>query len=164
MSNSQRLRVVVSVVFVLAAATAAGPSALAVDAEERRDIQQKFMGRWEIDEGYNQGRELTDEEVEGTYTVVTADTITTYDRDQNETYKAKYTINYDTDPIQIDMVATMGGRSMTALGILDFEWLDLDGEDEVTLAYSLKPGERPTEFESPEGSKIIVLELEQADD
>lgn len=158
------LQVLLPAVLALAFAAVTGPSASAVDAEERRDIQQKFMGRWEIDEGYNQGRELTDEEVDGTYTVVTADTITTYDRDQNETYKAKYTINYDTDPIQIDMVATMGGRSMTALGILDFEWLDLDGEDEVTLAYSLQPGERPTEFESPEGSKIIVLELEQADD
>ena len=140
------------------------PPIWAVDAEERQEVMEKFMGRWEIDEGEKFGREIPEDELEGTYTVITRDTITTYDRDANETYKATFTINFDTDPIQIDMTSNQGGRSMTALGILDFEWLDLDGEDEVTLAYSLKPGERPTGFESDEGSKVIVLEMEQADD
>ncbi len=133
------------------------------DPPTTAEIMKKLIGRWETDECVKFGVEVDDDELEGV-TVITADTITTYDAEDKETYKATYTLNTLTDPMQIDMVATMGGRQMQALGIIKFEWLDLDGEDEFELAYSLTPGQRPTEFESPEGSKIILLEMEEEDD
>ena len=128
------------------------------------EIMKRLIGRWEIDEGVNQGRELEDDQVDGHYVMITAEEIVTYDADQNETYRAKYRLNTKTDPVQIDMVANMNGREVMAKGIVQFEWLDLDGEDEFKLCYSLKPGERPSEFESPEGSQIMLFELEQEDD
>lgn len=142
-------------------ALAIGSPALAADRDE---IMKKFTGRWEIDGGVNQGVDVPEERLDGTYTVITAKSIITYDRDQKETYKATYTLNTETDPIQIDMVAQLEGKGTKSLGIIKFEWLDLDGEDEFTLAYSLKPGERPTKFESPVGSQIMIFEMEQADD
>ena len=126
------------------------------------EITERMVGRWETDECVKFGEEVDEDQLEGV-TVITADTITTYDASEKEIYKATYTINPTTEPMQIDMVATMGGREMPALGIIKFEWPHL-GEDEFELAYSLAPGERPTEFESPEGSKIIVLEMEEEDD
>lgn len=133
-------------------------------ADTAAEIMKKFIGTWEVDECVNQGVEVDDDELEGSTTVITRDTITTFDRDKKETYKAKYKLNTATKPIQIDMTATMGGREMKVMGIVEFEWLDLDGEDEFKLAYSLTPGQRPKTFESPKGSKIIVLEMEQEDD
>lgn len=132
-------------------------------AVDKAEFMKKFIGTWNIDEGYDKGREIAEEELDGTTTVITEDSITTYDREKNETYKAKYTLDFTHDPVHIDMVSTMGGREMKALGIIEFEFLDLDGENEFTLAYSLKPGERPESFESPEGSMIMVMEMEQDD-
>ena len=130
-------------------------------AETRAEIMKKFVGQWRITAGVNQGVKITEEKLEGTYTTITADTITTYDKDKKETYKAVYTLNTDTNPMQIDMMAEMGGKKMKASGIVKFEWLDLDGEDEFTLCYSLEEGKRPKEFKSPEDSKIMLFELEE---
>lgn len=131
---------------------------------DKDEFMKKFIGTWDIDEGYDQGREIPEEELEGTTTVITKDSITTYDRDKKETYKATYKLDFSHEPVHIDMTATMEGRTMIALGIIEFEYLDLDGDNEFTLAYSLKPGERPENFESPVGSKIMVMEMEQDDD
>ena len=148
-------------VFAVASFAAADHHAEA--KHDQAEIMEKLVGTWNIDEGYDQGREIPEEELEGTTTVITESTITTYDRDKKETYKASYTLDLTKDPIHIDMVSTMGGRQMKALGIIEFEFLDLDGDNEFTLAYSLNPGERPESFESPEGSKIMVMEMEQDD-
>lgn len=133
-------------------------------ADSHEEIMKKFVGTWDIEDGVSFGTPIPEEHLDGSVTVITRDKITTYDRDKKETYTAKYKLNTKTDPMQIDMVSMMNGKEMKALGIVKFEWLDLDGDNEFQLAYSLKPGERPTEFKSPKGSQILTMELEQDDD
>jgi len=132
-------------------------------ADTPQEIMQKLQGRWTIEDGVNQGVDVPEERLDGCYTIITADTIISYDRDKKETYKAKYTLNTLTSPVQIDMVAMQDGREATALGIIKFEWINLDGEKEFSLCYSLTPGARPTKFESPEGSTVLLFELQEAD-
>lgn len=137
--------------------------ATTVLADNHDKVMKKFIGAWNIDEGVNKGERIPEEELENAITVITKDTITSYDADRNVTYQAKYELDTQTDPMQIDMVSQRQGKEFTALGIVQFDTLDLDGEDEFQLAYSLKEGERPKKFESPKGSAIIHLELEQAE-
>lgn len=130
-------------------------------ADSREEVMERFMGKWDITEGVSFGTPIPGEELDGSITVITKDTITTYDRDENMTYQAKYVLNTQADPMEIDMVATKSGIEMKVLAIVKFEWLDLDGDNEFQLAYSLTPGERPKDFTSLIGSKILTMELEQ---
>jgi len=131
-------------------------------ADTPQEIISKLTGRWTIDAGVNQGVTVPESRLDGIYTVITRDTIVSYDREKNETYRAKYTLNTAADPVQIDMVSVQDGNETKALGIIGFEWINLDGVKELTLVYSLNPGERPAEFESPEGSKIMLFEMHEA--
>jgi uncharacterized protein (TIGR03067 family) len=122
-------------------------------------IEDKLAGVWEIEDGVNQGEELSEDELEGTTMVVKGDTIITYDKDKKEKYRAMFTIDAAKKPIHIDMVTYMKGRPpMKSLGILKFE-----EDDEFELCYALPGEDRPTKFKSPEGSKIMLFECERED-
>jgi len=130
------------------------------DAQEvTNNIEKRLAGVWEIEEGVNQGEELSEEELEGTTMVVRGDTIITYDKDENEKYRAIFTIDASKRPIHIDMVTYMKGRPPTkSAGILKFE-----EPDEFVLCYALPGVDRPAKFESPSNSKIMLFECERED-
>lgn len=121
--------------------------------------EQRLAGVWEIEEGVNQGEELSEDELDGTTMVVKGNTIITYDKDKNEKYRAKFTIDSNQKPIHIDMITYMKGRPPTkSIGILKFE-----EDDEFELCYALPGASRPVKFQSPEGSKIMLFECERED-
>lgn len=130
---------------------------LAQDPAE--DIRQKLAGHWSIDKGSNQGSEVSPQKLEGNFAVITPTVITTFDREKKETYRASYTVDMRTSPVQIDMTATRGGQQVKALGILKFDWLNEDKKKELVIAYSLDPKERPTSFESAAGSSVMVFHM-----
>ncbi|MFG0262088.1 MAG: TIGR03067 domain-containing protein [Novipirellula sp. JB048] len=135
------------------------PTALVSSAATPQEVLKKLAGTWEIDEGVNQGEEVSEEDLEGTTVVITDKTIVTYDKDQKETYRATFTLDTSKRPIQIDMTAKIKeGASKQALGILEF-----DDDDEFTICYALPGAERPTKFKSPPGSKIMLFECERDD-
>ncbi len=129
---------------------------------------KKLQGRWEITGGFNQGRELTEPEVAGTYVTVTANKIVTFDRNQQQTYQAIFRIDEDEDPIEITMTSVPVNPpanelktedqviNAVAQGILKF-----DGKSKWTLCYALPETDRPKKFQSPEGSKIMLFTLER---
>jgi uncharacterized protein (TIGR03067 family) len=118
----------------------------------------------------NQGRELSEVELKGTYVTVTTNTIVTYDRDEQARYQAVFTIDEDKKPVHITMRTIAenastsptaanrgeGADAATASGILKFE-----GDDKWVLCYALPGADRPKKFESPVGSKIMMFTLEK---
>ena len=128
-------------------------------AESDDDVIRNITGRWNIDLGVNQGNEVPSEKLAGTFAIITPTTITTYDSKEKEAYKASYKLNSATSPMQIDMVATRGGVQVTSLGLIKFEPLDKDKQQRITLIYSLDPHERPSAFESPVGSKLMLFQM-----
>lgn len=150
-----------SLLLIAALSLAGGETASAATEAE---VKEKLIGQWQVDEIVNQGVEVEDEQIEGTYTMITDKEIITYDKEKKETYRATYKLNVNAKPMQIDMVSKMNSQDVKALGIIEFEWLNVDGEKEFKLAYSLKPGERPKEFKSEKGSMIMLMELEQEND
>jgi uncharacterized protein (TIGR03067 family) len=124
-------------------------------------MSEEFVGKWRVVEGVSLGTPIPKAQLKGSVTVITRNRITTYNRSQMVTYSATYKLNTTTDPVQIDMTAINEGKRMKALRIVQFRSLDSGGGNEFSLAYSLEPGERPGDFESPVGSKIISMEMEE---
>ncbi len=118
-----------------------------------------FTGRWNIESGTNQGTPIPADRLQGTYAIVSGDVITTFDSQEKEAYKATYTIDTSKSPIQIDMTANRGGQQVKSLGIIRIDSADVNSQKKCVLAYSLDPSERPSSFESPAGSKVMVFHL-----
>ncbi len=122
-------------------------------------IVKKLAGVWDVEEGVNRGVPIPEDELEGTTMKVDKHTIITYDRDANEKYRSTYTLDTNVSPIAIDMTTEMKGMPpMKSLGIIQF-----DGDDEFHLCYALPGADRPKTFESTEGSKTMLFELEKED-
>ncbi|QEG00641.1 hypothetical protein Mal15_47120 [Stieleria maiorica] len=162
------------------AALLAAPAATAADksvddqatkqtsAEESADetITEKLQGRWEVVEAVNQGRPLPEVEVSGTYVTIAINRIVTYDRDDRQRFRAVFRVDSSTNPVQITMtsVPKLARPSeidpppkpdeAVAPGILRF-----DNEHQWTLCYAVGDAERPTKFDSPKGSKNMLMTL-----
>lgn len=149
-----RLATLVATCFITLVTTAT------VVADQTSDeIRGRLAGIWEVEEGINQGIELSEAELEGTTMKIDQKTIVTYDRDKNEKYRSTFTIDASTTPISIDMVTIVNGMPpVKSFGILKF-----DDDDKMTLCYALPGGERPKDFESPKGSKVMLFECEKED-
>lgn len=123
------------------------------------DTLRKLAGQWSIDAGSNQGVDLSPQKLEGNFAIITPKVITIFDRDKKESYKATYTLDTSKAPVHIDLVATRGGQQVKSLGIIRYDWLNADQKKELSIAYSLDATERPADFESPAGSKIMVFHM-----
>jgi uncharacterized protein (TIGR03067 family) len=124
--------------------------------EKLAKLMDRLEGVWEIEEGKNQGEDLTQEELDGK--VIIADNqIVTYDAEDQEIYRATFTISPDNKPVEITMKSLVDGRSVESLGILKFEPED----DELWLCYGLPGSERPEEFKSPGDSENMLFELQR---
>ncbi len=157
--------------FCMLALAAVVPNYARSEAPESPTIEKALQGRWEIVRGVNQGRELSEIEVDGTYVTITANSIVTYDRESQARYQAVFTISeqlkdknekamitmqtVDKDSSTKPITAAQLDKN-TALGILKF-----DGESSWVLCYALPGSERPEKFESPEGSKNMLFKLER---
>ncbi|MCS7470289.1 TIGR03067 domain-containing protein [Stieleria sp. ICT_E10.1] len=169
-------RFCVALAFVCSSALAVTPAvaeeavAEEAKAEERPNdtLIEKLQGRWEIVAGVNQGRTLADFEVEGTYVTISINRIVSYDRDDQQRFRAVYRIDSSTDPVQITMTSVPKlarpskidpppkPETAVAEGIIRF-----DNAHRWTLCYALEGADRPTEFKSPRGSKNMLLTLER---
>lgn len=142
------------------------------DDKAKDTLSEKLQGRWEIVGGAADGRKLTKPELEGTYVVVEANNIITYDADDQATYEAVYWTDPAKKPKEITMTAIMREQpnheeraipkelpKVDALGILKF-----DGNDTWYLCYALPGKERPKEFKSSEEEKNMLFKLKRAND
>ncbi|OYP36396.1 TIGR03067 domain-containing protein [Rhodopirellula sp. MGV] len=152
---------------LFAAAVFALPTFAGDPVDDPKDTTiEKLQGRWEIIEGWNQGRLLDKAELEGSYVIIATNQITTYDKDQKQAYQAMFRIDESAKPIRITMTSLPPDSEAeennsikepteqppVAAGILKFV-----GDDKLTLCYALPGGEAPTKFESPKGSKTMMF-------
>ncbi|WP_199169930.1 TIGR03067 domain-containing protein [Rhodopirellula bahusiensis] len=127
--------------------------------EHTQPMLKRLAGVWEVEEGVNQGEEIPEDELEGTIMKIEKDMIITYDREQREVYRAQFTLDETKKPVQIDMITEMKGMPPTkSFGIIKME----EG-DEFEICYALPGADRPKEFKSPKGSKVMLFEAERED-
>ena len=130
-----------------------------------------LQGRWEIVGGINQGRELTPSELARTYVTVTTNTMVMFDANEQQRYRAVFTLDETKKPVEITMTSlssdptteekavkqqTESPANAVATGILKF-----DGEEKWILCYALPGADRPTEFKSTAGSMRMLFVLER---
>lgn len=114
---------------------------------------EKVLGFWEIAKGVNQGEELSEKELDGVFVHVKRYMMITYDRDQNEKYRASFTIDESESPMQIDLLSMVKGRPPAkSLGIIQIE------KGQWKICYALPGQPRPTRFESTaaDGTMLFI--------
>ena len=130
--------------------------------QPENSMQRMLQGRWEIVDGVNQGRQLSEQQVDGTYVTITTNSIVTYDRDNQALYQAVFDLDEKKKagsdhyangsqkyPDQTAERCRFESPEMTALGIIKME-----SDSKWTLCYGFLRGpDRPIKFESPEGSR-----------
>ncbi|MFG0267048.1 MAG: TIGR03067 domain-containing protein [Rhodopirellula sp. JB055] len=127
--------------------------------EHTQPLLKRLAGVWEVEEGVNQGEEIPEDELEGTVMKIEKNMILTYDREQREIYRAFFTLDESKKPAHINMTTEMKGMPpMKSFGIIR-----MTESDEFDLCYALPGEERPTEFKSPKGSKVMLFEAERED-
>ncbi|WP_372899353.1 TIGR03067 domain-containing protein [Stieleria sp.] len=164
------LAIVCSSMFAVPPALAEEKPAEEKPAREKPNdtLTEKLQGRWEVVSGVNQGRELSELEVEGTYVTISINRIVTYDRDDQQRFRAVFRIDSSTKPAKITMTSVPQlarpseidpppkPDTAVAEGIIRF-----DNDHRWTLCYALNGADRPKDFQSPKGSKNMLLTLER---
>jgi len=113
---------------------------------------EKILGFWEITKGVNQGEELSDKELDGVLVHVKRYMMITYDRDQNEKYRASFNIDESESPMHIDLLSMVKGRPPAkSLGIIQIK------KDSWKICYALPGQSRPTKFESAADSGTMLF-------
>jgi RNA polymerase sigma factor (sigma-70 family) len=130
---------------------------LATEPVKKTDAE-KIQGNWKVDSAIHNGREPAGDEgdrLKSATVKITADTIivTVGGEDRVSTY----TINATAKPKTLDITHKLpGGGEEIARGIYKLEG------DTLTFCGNRKPdAERPTDFESKEGSDIMLLVLKR---
>ncbi len=138
------------------------------DGKPNDTLTEKLQGRWEVVAGVNQGRPLSELELRGTYVTISINRIVTYDRDDQQRFRAVFRIDSSAKPVKINMtsVPELARPSQidpppkpdtaVAEGIIRF-----DNDHRWTLCYAVDGADRPKDFKSPKGSKNMLLTLER---
>jgi uncharacterized protein (TIGR03067 family) len=134
-----------AVVLLGAAFAAVG---VAAGGDAKKDLK-RFEGTWAIESGTKAGMALPAEEVEKVRLTFAGNKVTQRMGDKEE--EGSFKIDPGKKPRQIDV--TMKGK--TYAGIYAFE------KGKLKICITDEGGERPTKFESPEGSKTAVVVLKR---
>lgn len=125
--------------------------------DESQSIREQLAGSWKLSKGVSQGRELSEDQLDGRRVMIEKNTIITFDKEKNELYRALFLIDSSASPVEITMTTDMKDVPETkALGILRL--LDDGGWE---LCYGLPGTPRPKKFESQKGSKHMLFGMER---
>jgi len=124
-----------------------------VSPDPIKQAQESFQGEWKmvdfISGGEAEGKDLKAD------SKITVKDDTMLIRFRGNDTKANFTLNPKTDPPTIDFkYQTRNGESLHK-GIYKLE------EDKLTICFGLNGADRPTEFKSPEKTRIAMFILER---
>ncbi len=137
-----------------ATSNAAKPKA---DAGKSKTDKERLQGTWKMVAGEVQGREATEDELRRGHLVIKGDKLTTVRPDGTST-EADYQLDPEKKPKTIDVIPQEGPeneRGKTFRGI----YL-LDG-DTLKLCMNGPEMERPTEFKTAEGTRLMLFTLKR---
>jgi uncharacterized protein (TIGR03067 family) len=118
--------------------------------------REKIVGNWTVVSGQEDGKALPAEKVKGSHVVITKDTITVHE-ENNQKRVMSYKLDPSTTPRQIDLTTTEGSdKGKTSHGIYALE------EDTLKICFALPGKDRPKEFTSKEGSKAMLFVMKRA--
>ena len=117
---------------------------------------QQLKGSWTIVSGVNQGKPIAADSLKGSRVIFGENTIIVLDAEHKELYKAAYKLTGQKPPFQINMTTEVPNQDPTrGLGLIEFR------DSGLRLCYALPGGQRPTKFESQEGSKHMLFEMKR---
>jgi len=125
-------------------------TAAILTAADRDEKKAPLMGVYDIVSGEMDGKPIPAEEIRGSKTTITADAITSTDKDRKEFFACSYKLDTKTKPWVISMVSTSPKKEKSE-GIVQ-----LDGET-LKLCYAMPGVQRPTTFSTKKGQHCFVL-------
>jgi len=118
--------------------------------------QEKILGNWTVVSGQEDGKELPAEKVKGSRVVITKDSITVHE-ENNQKRVMSYKLDTSTTPKQIDLTTTEGSdKGKTSHGIYALEG------DALKICFALPGQQRLKEFTTKEGSKAMMFVMKRA--
>jgi uncharacterized protein (TIGR03067 family) len=135
--------------------------AVVVGAPKGKDLPKKeatIVGEWIGEKAHAGGKELPVPEGGITFTFAADGGLTVKEGNRQKPDAGSYKLDPKKDPPEIDLIPPTDKKEPLLPGIYK-----LDG-DTLTLCFSRggPGGERPKNFESPEGSQVIVMTLKRA--
>jgi hypothetical protein len=118
---------------------------------------QQFIGTYHIVSGQQHDRVLPKEEIAGTKSIITAATIVTQDKNEQETYSASYQLAPGRNGacrLTMTSEATPARKEITTHGLIKREGRT------VTLIYALPGGATPDDFQPDAHQQLFVLKPE----
>lgn len=125
---------------------------VAAIAPARADDQKDIQGAWKIEKAIRGGKDMPAEEREKTSLEFKDGKVLVHIGDRDEK-PAEFKLDPKTTPRNISI--SPEGRDKSHLGIYELKG------DTLKICFSLEDGNRPNEFESKEGSKIVLLVLKR---
>lgn len=118
--------------------------------------REKIVGNWTVLSGQEDGKPLPAEKVKGSRVVITKDSITVHE-ENNQKQVMSYKLDPSTTPTQIDLTPTEGSeKGKTSHGIYALEG------DNLKICFALPGQQRPKEFTTKEGSKAMMFVMKRA--
>jgi uncharacterized protein (TIGR03067 family) len=132
--------------------------ALTVGAPGKDAPKEKagIVGTWNGEKAVAGGKELPVPEGGVSFTFTEDGKVTVKEGKRDKPDAGTYKLDPKKDPAEIDLTPPPEKKEKVVLGIYK-----LDG-DTLTLCFGKDGGERPTKFESPEGSSVVVITLKRA--
>ncbi len=133
-----------------------GLLALICTASTPEDVRKGLQGTWTIMSVVDEGETVTAEDLAGRSVKIDGDKIEFIGRpddDSSTCPKGTFSLDPAKEPCQIDVQFEKVAHP--CLGIC------LQDGDQAKLCISRTKGERPKAFESPEGSKVLLMVLER---
>lgn len=131
---------------------------LPVHAENKSNPAKSLQGTWDVVSLTVNGKDVPADELKGLQVVLTKTTMALTSPDKDK--RREFTLRVDAakKPAHFDTVALDGPfKGQTNPGIYQ-----LDGDDLKLCVPNDKTDQRPKEFSSPEGKKLVLLLLKRA--
>ncbi|MGE0645975.1 MAG: TIGR03067 domain-containing protein [Nitrospira sp.] len=110
-----------------------------------------LVGDYHIISGERAGAPIDQKELDAVITI-RDQTITAYDKEQNKTFAATYTLDTKQTPWRITMISTKAPET----GVISKGLIEPEG-DRIKLIYALPNGQPPTDFKTGERQQMFVL-------
>ena len=142
---------------LMTAALLGAPSFAVAQQAAEKTTASALVGSYTIVAGEKDGEKIPDERIKGSSVRIAESAISTFDKEQKETYAATYTLDTSREPWRITMTSTIA----TIKGEVAEGLIKKDG-DTVQFIYAVRGGEIPTDFTTENKQLLFTLKKAEA--